>query len=79
MIKNGSKIFDFFLSLLRKCINPKYKGYVGGRIEVYTKDSDYAVEEIRFLTNKKSWYKFREKWDLQNVTKRELDKIRKFG
>ncbi len=67
----------FWLSFIEEGIfNPKYEGYVGGRVEVYSKGSNYAIEEIRFFTNKKSWNSFRDKWDFKEVTKKELDKIR---
>lgn len=70
---------DFFVSFIEEAIfNPKYeKEYVGGRVEVYTSDSDYAVEEIRFFTKDKNWNKFREKWDFKDITKKDLDKLRK--
>jgi hypothetical protein len=58
-------------------MNPNYEGYVGGRIEVSKPDDHFASEEIRFFTkNTEEFYKFREKWDMKEVTKGELEKIR---
>ena len=61
-----------------KDIDPKYKDYVFGRVEIYdgSDGSHFAIDEIRFLTNKKSWYKFRAKWDFKDVTEKELESIR---
>ena len=70
------KTNSFFLSFIEEGVNPKYKGYTEGRIEVYTDDKEHAIEEIRFFTNKKSWNSFRDKWDFKEVTKKELDNLR---
>jgi hypothetical protein len=68
---------DFWLSFIEEgVLNPKYEGYVGGRVEVYDNKSEWAIEEIRFWTKDKGWYKFREKWDFRGVTKRQLDRLR---
>lgn len=70
----------YFLSFVEEGIfNERYYSlnYVGGRLEVYSDDSQYAIDEIRFLTNKKSWYKFRDEWDFKDVTPEELEKIEK--
>lgn len=67
----------YFISFVEEGIfSQKYKGYVGGRIEVYGRNSDFAIEEVRFLTKKKSWNKFRDKWDFRNITEEELTKIK---
>ena len=48
-----------------------------GRIEVYKKSEEYAVEEIRFCTdNEELFYKFRERWDLETITEKELRLVR---
>jgi hypothetical protein len=72
----------YFISFVEEFwtdIDPKYKDYVFGRVEIYdgSDGSHFAIDEIRFLTNKKSWYKFRDKWDFKDVTEKELESIRK--
>ncbi len=70
----------YFISFVEEFwtdIDPKYKDYVVGRVEVYDDEHDYDIDEIRFLTNKKSWYKFRDRWDFKDVTEEELESIRK--
>jgi hypothetical protein len=69
----------FFLSFVEECVmDPAYFDYVGGRIEVYEVGSDkYAIEEIRFLTKKqKAFGKLREKWDFEEATVKELERLR---
>jgi hypothetical protein len=60
-------------------MDPAYFEYVGGRIEVYEMGADkYAIEEIRFFTKKqKAFYRLREKWDFEEVTAKELERLRK--
>lgn len=69
----------YFLSFVEEMVlNPNYQGYVGGRIEVYVKNQEYAVEEIRFFTKKiKEFDKFRETWDFKEVSFKTLNTIRK--
>jgi len=69
----------YFLSFVEEMVlNPNYQGYVGGRIEVYVENQEYAVEEIRFFTKKiKEFDKFREKWDFQEVSASDLEEIKK--
>ena len=69
----------YFLSFVEEGIfNPKYQGYVGGRIEVYTEESQWAVDEIRFLTNKvAAFYALRDKYDFKEVGKKKLTEIEK--
>jgi hypothetical protein len=69
---------NIFISFIEECImNPDYEGYVGGRIEVtYTRDQ-FPSEEIRFFTNHvKEFYKFRDTWDMKNISRRELFQIK---
>jgi len=48
-----------------------------GRIEVYEKDEEYAVEEIRFCTDRgELFYEFREKWDFETITEKNLRLVR---
>ena len=58
-------------------MNPKYEGYVAGRIEVHVKSEPYSIDEIRYFTNKPDFYKFREKWDWKKLSKRKLKKFEK--
>ena len=49
-----------------------------GRVEVSVEDEPYAIEEMRWGTNKASEFsKFRDKWDFKEVDKDVLDQIRK--
>jgi len=68
----------FFISFIEEAVlNPDYKGFIGGRIEVYRLGEAYASEEIRFFTKKQDeFYKFREDWDFKDVTEAELNEIR---
>jgi len=68
----------YFLSFVEEAVrNPKYKGYVAGRIEVYKEPGMYDIEEIRFFTkNLDEYFKFRKRWDLEEVSQTELDEIR---
>ena len=65
-----------FLSFVEECVSD----YVGGRIEVYDNgsDSQYAIEEIRFFTNKLSAYhKLRDRYDFEDVTAKGIERLRK--
>lgn len=66
-----------FLSFIEEGImNPKYAGYVGGRLEVYRK-GPYADEEIRFFTKERETFEsFREHWDFEHITENRLKAIR---
>ena len=70
----------YFLSFVEEAVmNPKYKDYVAGRIEVFKDPIPYDIEEIRFFTkNLDEYYEFREKWDLSlEVSEAELNEIKK--
>lgn len=75
--------YPYFLSFIEE-------GFEGvtdvtfGRVEIYSnKESDgYAIDELKFLfkDNKlknKEFYDFRNKWDFQNVTEKELKRVKK--
>jgi hypothetical protein len=66
-----------FISFIEEVVlNPDYAGYIGGRIEVYS-DGPYADEEIRFFTKRqKEFNRFRRKWDMKKVSRKELREIR---
>ena len=68
-----------YLSFVREAVmNPDYKGYIGGRVEVWTEESHYAEEEIRFFTsNKNEFFDFREKWDMEEVDEETYQDIKK--
>jgi hypothetical protein len=70
----------FFLSFVEECVmDPAYSDeFIGGRIEVYEIGSEkYAIEEIRFLTkNQKEYHRLREKWDFEDATAKELERLR---
>lgn len=77
----GVKGKAFFLSFVEECImDPVYSDeYVGGRVEVYEigGTSQYAIEEIRFLTKKLSAYhQLRGRWDFEDATVKELEALR---
>ena len=74
--------YPYFLSFVEE-------GFVGvtdktfGRVEVYDyhEPTEYAVDELRFLfktrpEKDKEYQAFREKWDFQNVSKKELEEIK---
>lgn len=68
----------YYLSFIEEGImNPEYEGFVGGRLEVYD-GGPYAAEEIRFLTNNLSgFYRFRDEYDMKEVNKATLEKVRR--
>lgn len=67
-----------FLSFIEEGImNPKYHGYVGGRIEVSHPGDTYPSEEIRFFTKDLDFYKFRDEWDMKNISTGDLVKLRR--
>ena len=68
----------YHLSFVEEAVmNPDYEGYIGGRVEVRTPDSEYAEEEIRFFTKKTyEFRKFREAWDFEYVNDFILDSLR---
>jgi len=70
----------FFLSFVEEYVmDPAFFEYVAGRVEVYEIGSDnpYAIEEIRFFTNKLSAYhKLRDRYDFEDVTAKGLERLR---
>lgn len=61
----GNKSELYWLSFVEEGImNPEYRECTGGRIEIWTYTSQWAIKEIRWLTYKKDqFYQFRETWD----------------
>ena len=73
------KTKKYFVSFIEEGIfNPKYEGWVGGRVEVYSPEEPYAIEEIRFFTKRsEEWYNYRERWDFKDITKKQLTELRR--
>lgn len=67
-----------FISFVEEAVlNPAYDGYIGGRIEVSHHGDIYPSEEIRFFTKDISGFnRFREKWDMKKISRRELYQVR---
>ncbi len=62
----------YFFSVVEEGImNPKYKAYRGGRIEIYDKKDKkgYACYEARFLVPEEFMDSFRELWDFKESDK----------
>jgi hypothetical protein len=58
-------------------LNPKFSGFIGGRIEVYRNEDEYPSEEIRFLTAKTEEFNtFRDMFDFVIVEEQDLNLIR---
>lgn len=74
----------YWLSFTEEIImntDPKYDGYIGGRVEVYDRKSDnpYAEDELRFFTKKQDeFYKFREQWEGKDIDEKTLDWFKLF-
>ena len=71
----------YFLSFVEEGIlDRSWADYVGGRVEVYETGPDasqYAIEEIRFLTKKQDEYhKLRGRFDFEDVTAKGLERLR---
>lgn len=72
----------YFINFIEECVqNPLYKDYIGGRIEVYEQtvtDGPYSCNEIRFFTKDvKKFRAFRNRWDMKDITGRQLKWIEK--
>ena len=71
----------WFLSFVEEAVlnpDPKYDGFIGGRVEVTGTGSDYPDEEIRFFTNKRSdFYRIRDLYDFREVSAKELEQLRR--
>jgi hypothetical protein len=53
--------FRYYIFFVEECImNEKYEGYTAGRCEVRVDEEQYSINEFRYLTNKKSFWKFRD-------------------
>jgi len=62
----------YFFSVIEEGIfDPKYKGWRGGRIEVYDKKAKtgYASYEARFFIPEEFYWPFREIWDFKESDK----------
>lgn len=83
LCKKCVKKYPYFLSFVAEGVMGVVDK-VFGRVEVYAnnKPTGWAVDELRFLfkadlSKEKAFYGFREKWDFQNVSKKELEAIQK--
>jgi len=53
--------FKYYIFYVEECVlNHNYFGMEGGRCEVRIDEEQYAINEYRFLTDKKSWVWFRD-------------------
>lgn len=68
----------YFISFVEEAVlNPAYKDYIAGRMEIFDEYHAYAIEEVRFLTKKReTFWEFAEKWDFKDVSKEELASIK---
>ena len=67
-----SKKKRYFFSVVEEMImDPKYRGYRGGRIEVYDREDKerYACYETRFFIPEEFIEDFREMWDFKESDK----------
>ncbi len=52
--------FKYFITFTEECImNERYFGYWGGRLEVFTDEEQYNIDEFRVLTKSKSFYRLK--------------------
>ena len=59
-----------------KMIDPRFKGWVGGRMEIYTYESEYDIDEKTYATPyTDEWRDFEEKYESEWVDKEELEKV----
>jgi len=67
----------YYVSFVEEAVlNPKYSGYVAGRVEVFDGISQWAIKEHRYFT--KDWkaiQDLRDEWDLRKITKEQLDAL----
>jgi len=70
-------VTTYFLSFIEEAVlNPAYKGYRGGRVEVI-KVGPRPDYDIRFFTKSPDFDGFRDRWDFKDVTAEELELVRK--
>lgn len=57
-------------------VKPKYQNWHIGRIEIFKKEEEWAIDELRFSTPPtKEWFEFRDKWDFEETD--DLEKFKK--
>ena len=68
---------NIYISFVEEAVlNPDYRGYIGGRIEVERPGDHFPSDEIRFLTKRvREFGNFREAWDMKKVSPTELRMI----
>ena len=69
----------YFLNFIEEIVfDPKYSGYIGGRVEVFGQEDKYARMELRFFTDDLlGFYKFRDEYDFKDVNIRLYRKFRR--
>lgn len=67
----------YFISFIEECVmNPLYRDYMGGRIEVHEQDAQFSTREIRFFTkDMKKFRAYREYWDMREISERQLQRL----
>jgi len=68
---------NIYVSFIEEAImNPDYNGYIGGRVEVTKPDDTFHSGEIRFFTKRvREFNRFRDAWDMKEVSPNELSMI----
>lgn len=65
---DGKYRFKYFITFTEEGIqNEKYFGYTGGRAEIFEQESQYDIDEYRYLTKRKSFWGFRDFFEFKNV------------
>ena len=68
-----------FISFVEEYWPGQKPGTTIGRIEVHTRDSDYADEEIGWATARVDRFnKFRARWDFRDITAYHLEWLREY-
>lgn len=57
----GKYHFRYYVFFVQELVqNPDYFDYTAGRCEVRVDESAYSINEFRYFTNKKSFWRFKE-------------------
>lgn len=57
-------------------IDPRYKNWTGGRMEIHDYESQYEIDEKPFFTpDTEEWRNFENTYDLKWVDKEELENV----
>jgi len=64
---DGRYYFRYYINYVSEgVLNHHYFGMEGGRCEVRVDESQYAIDEYRFLTDRQSWWIFRDLTECRN-------------